>query len=428
MADTEPGTDPRIAAYRAFLEQIEREHLADDPGRSAEGGASADYDEIDVLGRSILSVTSRLAERFEQERQLIGLSEEIVQGVYRDEVLDHIYDSFRGVIPYDRIGCALLEDEGRIVRAKWSRTDYPDVRIRPGFAAKIDHSSLQGIIDTGQPRIINDTVEYLAEHPNSTATKLILREGIRSSLTCPLIAMGRPIGFLFFSSREPYCYESVHQEIFTRVAGMVSIAVEKGILYEELSELNREMMQARALLEYEASHDSLTGLPNREAVLKRLEHVWQEREHQEHDERKSLGVMMLDIDHFKSINDTYGHPVGDEVLKAVAHTISAQLRATDVVGRYGGEEFLAVVATSGGPKAIAARAEQIRSAVEHNLVITERGNIGVTISIGVAVLEASESESVASMIQRADDALYKAKTDGRNRAVLSALGDSPPAD
>lgn len=418
MSESDAVTDPRISEYRQFLDRIEREHLGDSDAPVGPELHHAEIDEIDDLGRSILSVTSRLASRYEQERQLIELSEEIVQGVYRDEVLDHIFESFRDVIPYDRIGCALLENQDQTVRSRWARADYPVIRIRAGFAAKIDQSSLQTIIETGQPRIINDTVAYLKAHPNSTATKLIVAEGIRSSLTCPLIAMGRPIGFLFFSSREPFCYETIHQETFTRVASMVSIAVEKAILYEELSQLNRELIQARTLLEHQATHDSLTGLLNHEAIFKQLDALVSRRDRTVEADRKSLGVMMLDIDYFKKVNDTYGHLVGDDVLKSVADTLSTHAQPPAFVGRYGGEEFLIVTESSGRPAEPVELAEQIRHGIE-NLVITgDRGSVSVTVSIGVATASPAEIETATRLIQRADNALYAAKSGGRNRCVI----------
>ncbi len=95
------------------------------------------------------------------------------------------------------------------------------------------------MIDSDRPRIINDLEAYLAEHPDSESTRRIVSEGIRSSLTCPLTAMGKPIGFLFFSSTSPNTYRDLHVGLFRQIAGQIALAIEKSRLYQELYNLNQ---------------------------------------------------------------------------------------------------------------------------------------------------------------------------------------------
>ena len=95
-------------------------------------------------------------------------------------------------------------------------------------------SSLQWIIESGEPRIINDLAAYLVDHPNSRASRLIFEEGIRSSLTCPLVALGKPIGFIFFSSCKVETYQNVHSDVFKLIAGQLSVVIEKSHMYEQL--------------------------------------------------------------------------------------------------------------------------------------------------------------------------------------------------
>jgi signal transduction histidine kinase len=175
-----------------------------------------------------------------QMQALARVIERVNAGLTLEEVLNYLYDSFRPLIPYDRIGFALLEDEGRVLRAHWARTEAPKLRIYVGYAAPMTGSSLQNIIETRQPRILNDLTAYLADHPASESTRLAVAEGIRSSLTCPLIALGRPLGFLFFSSMHPDTYAGVHVEVFQAIAGQLGLIVEKGRLYEQLVQLNQE--------------------------------------------------------------------------------------------------------------------------------------------------------------------------------------------
>lgn len=130
-----------------------------------------------------------------------------------------------------------------------------------------------------------------------------------------------------------------------------------------------------------------------------------------------LSLIAVDIDHFKRVNDTYGHPCGDEVLQAVAACLKNATRGNDLVYRYGGEEFMLLLSDTGLNDA-AILAERLRQRVAEHACLTEQaGELMVTISVGVAALTAGDTE--ASLLQRADQALYKAKQQGRNRVVLA---------
>ncbi len=167
--------------------------------------------------------------------RLNAITASINAGFSLDEVLDRIYENFKGVIPYNRISFSLIEQDGKMVRACWVRTDRETVRIAKGYAAPLEGSSLQQVVATNRPRIINDLRAYLANKPGSTSTRLIVEEGYRSSLTCPLIANGVPIGFLFFSSVYANSYTEEHVAIFEQIAGQIAVIVEKSRLTSELA-------------------------------------------------------------------------------------------------------------------------------------------------------------------------------------------------
>lgn len=169
---------------------------------------------------------------------LAGITAKVNKGVTLTEVLDHIYDSFHEAIPYDRIGFSLLEDGGKTARAVWIRSEQADKNIDTGYVARIEGSSLAKIIETGRPRVINDLEAYLAEHPDSESTRRIVADGIRSSLTCPLTATDKPVGFIFFSSVAKETYKDEHVDFFMRIADQLAVIVEKGRLYQNLVELN----------------------------------------------------------------------------------------------------------------------------------------------------------------------------------------------
>ena len=125
-----------------------------------------------------------------------------------------------------------------MVVARWARTDATDVKIYRGYSAPLKGSSLEDVLRSGRPRVLNDLEQYLEEHPDSEATRLIVEEGVRSSLTCPLIALGVPVGFIFFSSQQKNTYQGAHVEIYLQIAGQLSAVLEKGRLYQQLLELN----------------------------------------------------------------------------------------------------------------------------------------------------------------------------------------------
>jgi len=161
-----------------------------------------------------------------------------------------------------------------------------------------------------------------------------------------------------------------------------------------------------------ATTDPLTGAFNRRHFLELAEkEIVRTQRH-----RKDLSVMMIDIDHFKKINDTYGHPAGDDAIKATVDTVRDRVRGIDVVSRFGGEEFVVMLpeTASGGGMILA---ERIRQAIEEMSVFWEDKEIRFTVSIGLTTLQPGE-RSLEKALKRADDGLYRAKTDGRNRVVL----------
>jgi len=154
----------------------------------------------------------------------------------------------------------------------------------------------------------------------------------------------------------------------------------------------------------------LTGAPNRRALIEQAELVLAQRS------RRPLSLLMIDIDHFKRINDTHGHPLGDEVLRQAVALMVQRLRAGDVPGRYGGEEFC-VIAPDTDPAGAQILAESLRGILADTPLRTEAGEISVTVSIGVACVASEGRRELKGLLAEADAALYQAKQTGRNRVV-----------
>lgn len=163
--------------------------------------------------------------------------------------------------------------------------------------------------------------------------------------------------------------------------------------------------------------DELTGLYNRRGLLEQLEKLIRRLRYRRGQTLSGLSVAMVDIDHFKTINDTYGHQAGDEVLAAFAGLLSDGVRVYDLVGRLGGEEFI-IVYVNADQVAAVMRCEEIRHLVEdHSFAIPGHGAIKVTASFGVA--EAGSDKAVSDLLARVDKALYRAKQSGRNQVVAA---------
>jgi two-component system, cell cycle response regulator len=190
-------------------------------------------------------------------------------------------------------------------------------------------------------------------------------------------------------------------------------------------DLQDNLIQAREELRFRATHDGLTNIPNRGVVLETLKHE-QSRQLRA---GGSFGVIMVDLDHFKQINDTHGHACGDSVLQEVARRMKSSIRDYDTVGRYGGEEFLIVIPES-DTQGTMSIAERIRTVIESEPFLTQEAELRVTASLGVAVSTASKPIGWAMLLRLADEALYRAKELGRNRSEvflppMNACSDVP---
>ena len=180
-------------------------------------------------------------------------------------------------------------------------------------------------------------------------------------------------------------------------------------------DLQNKLISAREELRFRATHDELTGLSNRRVVLEAIDREYARRRR----EGGNLGIVLVDLDHFKNVNDTYGHLAGDAVLKEAARRMTACIRPYDTVGRYGGEEFL-VVAPSCNSSGAVKLAERIRESIQALPMPSVSGPVSITASCGVAVSTTAKPLDPQELLRSADEALYRAKENGRNRSEFAA--------
>ncbi len=193
---------------------------------------------------------------------------------------------------------------------------------------------------------------------------------------------------------------------------------ELGFATRVFNEMVFELQQTQTKLEELATTDALTNLANRKQIMEKLLNQFEYYRRY----RAGFSILMIDVDHFKKINDTHGHLAGDAVLKQISAIFLKSLRNVDSAGRYGGEEFLVIVAEPAAEDARQA-AERIRRAVNKHTFTYEKSSLKVNISIGISKVSAQD-ENEHSLLSRADQALYQAKRNGRNRVVY--LPDKAP--
>jgi eukaryotic-like serine/threonine-protein kinase len=222
-------------------------------------------------------------------------------------------------------------------------------------------------------------------------------------LAIPVAERGQPLGVLLVGSSGSGAsgdglsgdrLDDAQVEVAAALAGQGMIAYENARLFSQVRRM--------------ATIDGLTGLYNRN-------HFFAEAGKQLRVARRyarPIAAIMLDVDRFKRINDTYGHPVGDEVIRTVASRLREAARESDVLGRYGGEEFALITPETGASAMVLA--ERLRTAVCGTPVETEAGPLHVSISVGMAHVDAGEQD-LGGLLARADAALYRAKQNGRNR-------------
>ena len=239
-----------------------------------------------------------------------------------------------------------------------------------------------------------------------------------------VLSVGAELAFTFYIS--VYDFSNLIGHFFKIVAfyliykAITEMGLEKPhqLLFRDLKQSETALRSALEEVERLAISDSLTSLYNRRHLFELADREFQRARRY----RLPLSVMMVDIDEFKRVNDTYGHATGDQVLQGVAECCRKELRGVDVIGRYGGDEFVALLPETGVPAACQV-AERLRNRIAEWVLDAKAGRVTVTVSLGVAVLE-DEHTTPEFLLDRADQALYVAKQKGRNR-VWSQFGAYP---
>ncbi|MEN4041988.1 MAG: sensor domain-containing diguanylate cyclase [Anaerolineaceae bacterium] len=290
------------------------------------------------------------------------------------------------MIKYDSAAVFLLEEEGlHMVAAR----GFPSQSGMVGQYYPVDNRLFQEMARLGQHIIISDAANDKRFQHWGGVTHIHGWMGI------PLLTMGKAIGCLTIDSCEINAYDVADAALVQSFANEAAIAIEKARLFEQVQQL--------------AVTDPLTGLFNRRYFFD----VGQKEFRRAMRTHRPLSLIMLDVDHFKSFNDTFGHLAGDRVLVAMARQCQLAVRELDIVARYGGEEFVILLPET-SLNAACSIAERIRGVLAQMTIDVGDQGVWVSVSFGVAEADA-DCEDLEALFQRADNALYVTKGTGRGR-------------
>lgn len=327
-------------------------------------------------------------------------SHQLTTALNLNDVFDVMLQTGPSVAHCTRQMAILFDDEtrmGRIIKISGTSPDIPEGSGFPINAGLYSYAFKKRIF-VNIPDYQLYKTKYYRFVPNELQTLLI-----RSLLIFPILDdEGRCKGLYSIESDRPNMYLGETEQIFKTLIENASVAFTRALLYQRMEKL--------------ATTDGLTELNNhrhfQELLSKEIERTRRYG--------SSVALLLMDIDHFKSFNDTYGHPVGDLVLKEISQCIKRSLRANDIPARYGGEEFTVIIPESNEQGALII-AERIRSTIENHVINSNDRQLRVTVSIGVAAYP-SLATNQPQLIDSADKALYNSKEHGRNRVTVFAPG------
>lgn len=362
--------------------------------------SSQDEEVLQRVAQEIVTVLTyyreqqRMSQRTRVYSALLEISKSLGSRLDLDHRLEITADSAKEIIDYDRCFIFLVEPGERRLTVKAVKGYDPAV-VDYNFALT---NGLLSII------VKNRQVLLFSQLPSQRAKHKIFPDGCKISvdfqsfLGLPLIIEDRAMGVVLFLSEKENAFTTYDRHVLSILCNHVAISIAEA--------------QAHAQVERLAITDGLTGVYNHRRFQERLQEEFvRNARHPE-----PFSILMIDIDFFKKINDTFGHPAGDAVLKVIAKLLAKMVRKLDVVARYGGEEFVVLLLKTDSMQAWQ-MAERIRKAIESAPIDWQGQKIDVTVSIGVASQPADAAQR-EELIACADKALYSSKRAGRNRSTL----------
>jgi diguanylate cyclase (GGDEF)-like protein len=324
------------------------------------------------------------------------------------EILARIIVAISSHLAPKAISVMLVDEENQQLRAYDGYNLSPEyMQLAQEIRQTVSRSPSLEAIQTKKPVAIDDIHQDERFEPWREAA---IKEGYTSFVSIPLILQDRAIGVINIYSEKLHHFSPEDVRLLTMFANQAVTAIENARLYREKTQVYAELREANLRLEELAVTDDLTQVYNRRFLQERLfVEVARSMRYQ-----IPLSCLMIDIDHFKFVNDNYGHQRGDEVLKDLSLILRESTRKVDLVARYGGEEFIILLPHTPQDGALR-KAQALRQEIALHKFAFNGDFLHITVSIGVATFPHPGIESVAELIAVADKALYRAKEKGRNR-------------
>jgi diguanylate cyclase (GGDEF)-like protein len=388
---------------------------APDASAAFQGWSSAEIESLEIICSQLALAYSALygQQRLEQARQLASLVGRIVHllnsNLNPDEIVGRIVAELGQGLNCDRCILIDLRSTPPSILAAW---EHPDQDLPPLDQRQVDLTRWQSVIDV----FIQDGVSYLEVEQNEVnpdpLQDWLHAVGAVSSLIVPLFIQAEFFGAVSLLSYQPgKVYQLDELQTIRQVADQTAIALTSAQHYQSLWHKQEALRMQNNSVQLEIVRDDLTQLMNRRSLERELEQfstkaVWAVQE--------NFCVIILDIDYFKLVNDTYGHSVGDEVLQHLARRLQRQLRKETAIYRYDGEEFVVLLAETTLTEAVDV-AERLRQAIRAAPMKTSAGEIKITASFGIAQQNSAQDRNAWDVLQRANRALDNAKRQGRDR-------------
>ncbi len=331
-------------------------------------------------------------ERFYQAAAMLG------RALTPEQVMETAFDAAAAIVEYDAAVIALYDKERKRHKVEAVRVDAEAPLVDAETLRELEFKDNTGLASmvvknrhylpsSGEPRDLSAPVY----------TRKVKVDDARSLLVLPLLAGEEAVGTLTLMARAEKRFGRDVREMLSVIANQVAVSLENGLLYKRMETM--------------ATTDGLTGLTNHRTFQERFAEMLERADRH----GTKVALLLCDVDHFKKVNDNFGHPVGDEVLRRVARVLQEVPRRIDVPARYGGEEFAVLLdnVDLGQARQVA---ERLRTEIEKMVIETEKGPLRVTESIGIALFP-DDGRERSVLIERADLGLYHAKHSGRNRVV-----------